>query len=115
MTGSPSSHSSPPEQEKAEVSAPAQWEGLRAAPAVRSDGVPMYRRRTGRRVRGADASQPERSRGMQSARDVATVVMAGLLMTFVSQHVLVSGIWSPMRPWSRRCGQGTGCSPTCWI
>ena len=91
MTGSPSSQSSPPEQEKAEVSAPAQWEGLRDAPAVRSDGVPMYRRRTGRRVRGADASQPERSRGMQSARDVATVVMAGLLMTFVSQHVLVSG------------------------
>lgn len=92
MTGSPSSPpSSSSEQEGAQHRVPAQWEDLRDAPVVRSDGVPMYRRRTGRRVRGADTAQPKRSRGMQSARDAAAVVMAALLLSFVSQHVLVSG------------------------
>lgn len=70
---------------------PVQWRAMRDAPVVRADGVPMRRRRTGRRVRGADAVPPSRSRGMRSARDAATVVMVALLISFVSQHVLVSG------------------------
>lgn len=73
------------------MSAPQQWEDLAEASIVRADGVPMYRRRTGRRVRGADDAQPPRSRAAQSLRDTVAVLMAGLLIAFVSQHVLVSG------------------------
>lgn len=81
-----------PESRDAEEAAlPRQWEDLPEAPVVRADGVPMYRRRTGRRVRGADGSQPARSRAAQSARDAGTVLTAALLIAFVSQHVLVSG------------------------
>lgn len=92
MTGSPSSRpASSPDSEEAQYSVPDQWEGLRDAPVVRADGVPMSRRGTGRRVRGADAVQPKRSRRMQSVHDAAAVVMVALLLSFVSQHVLVSG------------------------
>jgi hypothetical protein len=88
MTGSPSSQSSPPEHEKAEVSAPAQWEGLRDAPAVRSDGI-----RASHAATGAPAVHGHAVRAHR--RSVPQALPLGgrrdLLMTFVSQHVLVSG------------------------
>ncbi|WP_052209652.1 signal peptidase I [Kocuria sp. ZOR0020] len=71
------------------------WEDLGEAPATREDGVPMYRRRSGRRAR--DANPPTRPRGrvVTVLRELAVVVVWALLIAFVAKHVLVRGFLIP--------------------
>ena len=71
------------------------WEDLGEAPATRDDGVPMYRRRSGRRAR--DANPPARPRGRAATvlRELAVVLVWALLIAFVAKHVLVRGFLIP--------------------
>lgn len=78
------------EKDTAASSIPEQWQDLGDAPMVRADGVPMYRRRSGRRVRGVDAA-PQSTGPLQVVRDIAMVFAVALLIAFVTKHVLVSG------------------------
>lgn len=71
------------------------WEDLGDAPTTREDGVPMYRRRSGRRAR--DDNPPSRPRGrvVTVLRELAVVIAWALLIAFVAKHVLVRGFLIP--------------------
>lgn len=71
------------------------WEDLGEAPATRNDGVPMYRRRSGRRARDSSPLPRDRGRFVTVLRELAVVVVWALLIAFVAKHVLVRGFAIP--------------------
>ncbi|MDO5618288.1 signal peptidase I [Kocuria sp.] len=71
------------------------WEDLGEAPATREDGVPMYRRRSGRRARDANPPAHPRGRAVTVLRELLVVVAWALLIAFVAKHVLVRGFLIP--------------------
>lgn len=72
-----------------------QWEDLAEAPTTRDDGVPRYRRRSGRRARDADPPTRQRSRAVTIVRELAIVLVWALLIAFVAKHMLVRGFVIP--------------------
>lgn len=74
---------------------PDRWEDLGDAPATRNDGVPMYRRRSGRRAR--DSAQPPHRHGwgVTVLRELTVVLVWALLIAFVAKHVLIRGFMIP--------------------
>ncbi|MDO4254417.1 MAG: signal peptidase I [Kocuria sp.] len=79
----------------ADTSVVEQWEDLGDAPAVREDGVPMYRRRSGRRARDDNRRTRPQGRAVTVLRELAVVVAWALLIAFVAKHVLVRGFHIP--------------------
>lgn len=71
------------------------WEELGEAPTVGENGVPMYRRRSGRRARDDHRRARPRGRLMTVARELAVVVAWALLIAFVAKHALVRGFHIP--------------------
>lgn len=59
--------------------------------AVREDGAPGHRRRTGRRVKTAGEPDPVLSRPLRILRDAGVALATALLISLLCKHVLVSG------------------------